>query len=147
MPSVQILTPNSNAKTPKYNTHQRIYSKANNILVDSPGLSDDFDLIVGNLLKAFKAGFGKLTGQTKYTGFQVQGFTFTQIDTTKNNGWDVMSGRLHAVALKNGHTMVMLASSSKSKYGMPATIRLKLAKLYLEKAKGHIINWLNGLPK
>ena len=70
-----------------------------------------------------------------------------ELDSTKPNGWEVMSGRIHAVDLKNGHTMVMLASSSKSKYGMPATIRLKLAKLYLEKAKGHIVNWLNGLPK
>ena len=70
-----------------------------------------------------------------------------ELDPTKPNGWEVLSGRIHAVDLKNGHTMVMLASSTKSKYGMPATIRLKLAKLYLEKAKGHILNWLNGLAK
>lgn len=70
-----------------------------------------------------------------------------ELDPTKPNGWEVLSGRIHAVDLKNGHTMVMLASSTKSKYGMPATIRLKLAKLYLEKAKGHVLNWLNGLAK
>lgn len=70
-----------------------------------------------------------------------------ELDPTKPNGWEVLSGRIHAVDLKNGHTMVMLASSTKSKYGMPATIRLKLAKLYLEKAKGQVLNWLNGLAK
>lgn len=70
-----------------------------------------------------------------------------ELDPTKPNGWEVLSGRIHAVDLKNGHTMVLLASSTKSKFGMPATIRLKLAKLYLEKAKGHILNWLNGLAK
>lgn len=70
-----------------------------------------------------------------------------ELDSTKPNGWEVLSGRIHAVDLKNGHTMVLLASSTKSKFGMPATIRLKLAKLYLEKAKGQILNWLNGLAK
>ena len=69
------------------------------------------------------------------------------LDPTKPNGWEVMSGRIHAVDLKNGHTMILLASSTKSKYGMPATIRLKLAKLYLEKAKGHVLNWINSLQK
>lgn len=69
------------------------------------------------------------------------------LDPTKPNGWEVLSGRIHAVDLKNGHSMVMLASSTKSKYGMPATIRLKLAKLYLEKTKGHVLNWLNSLSR
>lgn len=69
------------------------------------------------------------------------------LDPGKPNGWEVLSGRIHAVDLKNGHSMVMLASSTKSKYGMPATIRLKLAKLYLEKTKTHILNWLTSLQK
>lgn len=69
------------------------------------------------------------------------------LDPTKPNGWEVLSGRIHAVDLKNGHCMVMLASSTKSKYGMPGTIRLKLAKMYLEKTKGHVLNWLNSLSK
>jgi hypothetical protein len=67
------------------------------------------------------------------------------LDPTKPNGWEVLSGRIYAADLRNGHTMVMLASSTKSKYGMPATIRLKLAKLYLEKTKKQVLNWLNTL--
>jgi hypothetical protein len=67
------------------------------------------------------------------------------LDPSKPNGWEVLSGRIYAADLRNGHTMVMLASSTKSKYGMPATIRLKLAKLYLEKTKSQILNWLNTL--
>lgn len=70
-----------------------------------------------------------------------------ELDPSAENGWEVLSGRIYAVDLRNGNTMVMLASSTKSKYGMPNTIRLKLAKLYLEKAKGHIINWLNSINK
>jgi hypothetical protein len=70
-----------------------------------------------------------------------------ELDGAKPQGWEVLSGRIYAVDLRNGHTMVMLASSTKSKYGMPNTVRLKLAKVYLEKTKGQILNWLNSINK
>jgi hypothetical protein len=67
------------------------------------------------------------------------------LDPQKQSGWMHLAGRIYAVDLHNGSTMVMVSSSTKSRFGMPNTIRLKLAKMYLEKSKDQILRWLTSI--
>ena len=69
------------------------------------------------------------------------------LDPTANQDskWLRLSGRIYGCDLNNGYSMFMIASSSKSKYPLPSTTRIKLVKQYLSKTKDNVVSWLNGL--
>ncbi len=68
-----------------------------------------------------------------------------ELDTSKDNDWKRFSGSIYAVDLHNGHTMVMVATSTKSNYTILKGLRLKLAKYFLGKTKENIASWMQGL--
>lgn len=69
------------------------------------------------------------------------------LDPAKNQDskWLRLSGRIYGMDLNNGYSAFLIASSSKSKYPLPSTMRIKLVKQYLSKTKDNVLNWLNEL--
>ena len=68
-----------------------------------------------------------------------------ELDPSKENKWKRLSGRIYAIDLNNGYSMMMVSTSSRSHYDALPSLRLKLVKTYLSKTKDHILGWLNTI--
>jgi hypothetical protein len=68
------------------------------------------------------------------------------LDPEAQNAWKQFDGRIFAVDLHTGKTMVMVTTSTKSGYeNIPDRVRLNLVEHYLAKTKDSILAWLKTL--
>lgn len=68
------------------------------------------------------------------------------LDPEAQQSWKKFDGRIFAVDLHTGKTMVMVTTSSKSGFdNIPDRVRLNLVEHYLAKTKDSIIAWVKSL--
>lgn len=73
-------------------------------------------------------------------------FVKFELDPANKGKWERMSGRIYAVDLNDGHTQVMLTTSSKSGFNLPSFgTRQTLVSKYLKKQRSNILKWVDSL--
>jgi hypothetical protein len=68
-----------------------------------------------------------------------------ELEPGKPSGWQRFSGSLHAMDLHTGYTLVVVRTSTRSGYTLPASLRLQLASRSLAGTRDNLVKWLSGL--
>jgi hypothetical protein len=68
-----------------------------------------------------------------------------ELDPNAPKTWERFSGLIHGVNLRDGHSMLTVATSSKSQYEISEGVRMKLVEHYLADSKDNLIKWLKSL--